>query len=246
MSYDVLGYIFTAYKIVGICVGTFNNQQKKYFQMIKKTQSDYILDYGSYLQKLIVQWEGMNLLYKSVKDKESDPDSKYIKFRYGNLSQVIPDSYPQEWIEIFFHWYAISACQFCTLIAKYQYQETQHDKFRKDVFLDENIKSILIFRDKIAAHYAGSTYNKHDTYEHKKLSVLSPLSRCDGKFFVGGYKIKNKQDTIDLEGNKKPIWTEIPSWSLTEEHSRIYKIMKKYLPKDWQHRLPNQYLKEFA
>jgi hypothetical protein len=100
------------------------------------------------------------------------------------------------------------------------------------------IPNIKIFRDKVAAHYAGSIYNQDDSNVDRKLSVFNQLSYCNGKFCIGGYIM-----SVNDENQTEKAF--IPSWSLTEEHKNIYEIIKKYVPNDWKIIAPSEYIHEF-
>jgi hypothetical protein len=152
-----------------------------------------------------------------------NPTGDVRVFHHGSLTDV--PEVPMGLLTCAFYWYAISACQYVRTVGAIGFRP---DSTRPDplVYVEKVIPEVKVFRDKVAAHFAGTTKNKQDNEAERLASLLPPLTFEDDSWYVGAM-------TLGLSGGGKVSTSEaIKPWSLCRVHEEL---RKRYWPAGLQH-----------
>jgi hypothetical protein len=84
----------------------------------------------------------------------------------------------QNFANVRFHWYAVSACNFVKTVGPIAYR--QIIPVGPSSVCREGDPEVLAFRDKVAAHFAWATRNSKDNEAERLASILPPLSFVRG------------------------------------------------------------------
>lgn len=189
--------------------------------------------YNNECNALIHLRSGLLALYNSVKPLELSINEKHSGLSFfGHNPELIPDeSYFM--LPSIYHWFALSIVNYSRLVgyivARDQGHVTDADlqlkpervKIKKacNAYIESlsDIKEVLKWRNKVAAHYALTDPRPDDNISTLEASIIYPVSFDDGRFRTGMW-IYSKGEGLD---------SEIPSWSLTE----IFELLsKRYWP----------------
>lgn len=171
---------------------------------------------------LICLWEGMEFLYRQARRADETVLSRLPKneklFSFGNFP--VYDDLPKALLTTSFHWYAVSACNYVRTVGAIVYGEGLSEELPQD-YAKRVIPDVTAFRDKVAAHFAWASKNKHDNNAERAASVIPPLSFADDSFYVGGLTLSLRQ------GKNSSTSRAISPWSLTKVHEEL---RKRYWP----------------
>lgn len=120
---------------------------------------------------------------------------------------------PKGLITCFFHWYAVSLCNYVRLIGHLS-KQTDPEGPSPAAYVESVVPEVKWFRDKVAAHFARAANSTHDCEADQDLSVMYAISFLDGRFFAGGWILtkwsKDERSEAGCEG-----------WSLTQTHEQL-------------------------
>lgn len=113
-----------------------------------------------------------------------------------------------------FHWYAVTACQYVRTVGAIA---CLHDSKRLPPakYVKQVIPEVLVFRDKVAAHFAWATRHKKDSDAERLASIMPSITFQDDVFYVGTWR------TSIRKGDKVSDSHAIQSWSITGIHDRL-------------------------
>lgn len=161
---------------------------------------------------------GLEYLYKQaarcdeIVEQQLNPD--------GNLRVAIIGNHPalarvnQGLLTCAFHWYAVSACQYVQTVGAIAYRQDKTRPMPKD-YTEAIIPEVLVFRNKVAAHFAWSSQNKRNDDAEQFTSIIPPLAFDDDSFHVGTFST-----TIQSEEKVSRDETTQP-WSICKVHERL-------------------------
>ncbi len=169
-------------------------------------------------------WDGMEFLYKQVARCESElckslnPDNTSKTLLLGNPPEL--QNLPKKLITSAFHWYAVSACQYVRTIGTIGHRldnsrPTGHD------YAYNIIPEVVVFRDKVAAHFSWLTKNNHDNHAEREVSVFPNLGFENDSLYMS-------QLTLATKGSSSE---EMKPWSLCKIHEEL---RKRYWPEQKQ------------
>lgn len=167
---------------------------------------------------LICLQHGMELLYHQAHECEQavkqrvNPNGNVRYFGSGNSPTF--DQVPQTLLTCWFHWYAISACQYVKTVGaiarKLDPSRPLPHEYAKNI-----IPEVIAFRDKVAAHFAWTTENNRDNDAERLASILPPLTFNDDSFHVGGLTVTVRR------GDRASNSQSIKPWSLCKVHRAL-------------------------
>jgi hypothetical protein len=139
-------------------------------------------------------------------------------------------------IACFFHWFGVSICNYARLVgfvrgisegefthadlsdkSKLKHVRSSVDAYIKNV---PELTDILIWRNKVGAHFAITAPHPLDNISTLDMSVMFPVTFTNGKYYVGEFTITR----TDGSGNQHT--SDIPRWSLTE-------VFESLIPRYW-------------
>lgn len=167
---------------------------------------------------LICLREGMEYLYRralgcdaTVKQR-ANPNDELKFYAFGNDPAF--DGIHKALLTCSFHWYAISACQYVRTVGAIARTIDPNRPLPPD-YVKRVIPEVLVFRDKVAAHFAWTTQNNRDNDAERMSSILPPLAFHDGSFHVGSFTVAVRRgNTASNSGDLRP-------WSLCKVHERL-------------------------
>jgi hypothetical protein len=165
-------------------------------------------------------WHGMENLYLQVLVLENDirTEGQTVSFEFGNTPTLL--RFDRALITCFFHWYAISACQYVRTVG-WIANRNGVTKTTPRQYLQEVIPEVHYFRDKFAAHLVGTSDDSRDDTAIRLASLLPNLGIHSGRFIVPAFGLSVSR------GDDKSS-TQFDPWSLTEVHERL---SNRYHPK---------------
>ena len=167
---------------------------------------------------LVCLRDGMELLYNQTLQVDEivrtrlSMDAINRCFIMGNDPAL--NGIPKSLLTSYFHWYAISACQYVRTVGAIAFQFDSTRPMPKAYAFDV-IPEVVNFRDKVAAHFAWTTKSNHDNEAERLVSVLPPLSFINDSFYVGSMVLKIRR------GTKVSDSRAIQPWSLCRVHERL-------------------------
>ncbi len=181
--------------------------------------------YHNELQTLNYLANGLNFLYLNTCKFERE-FSHWLEAKDGGKRKtlfahlVTAPGIPQDLISCFFHWYAVSCCNYTWLVG-WIGRDSRILSVEPDNYARQVIPEILTWRHKVAAHFAKIKPSKKDSTATRDASVLYPVGFSEGRFEASPFEIEyTKNDTITSS-------SQIPSWKLTEIHEGL---AKRYWP----------------
>ncbi len=140
-------------------------------------------------------------------------------------------------IACFFHWFGVSLCNFVRLVgfvrglslnefsradlsdpAKFDAVKTSVDKYVNSL---PELSDVVVWRNKVGAHFAITAPHKSDNVSTLDMSVMFPVTFTDGQYRVG-------ELTLTRKNSSGTHTSAIPCWSVTE-------IFENLLPRYWPH-----------
>ncbi|MFQ6029242.1 MAG: hypothetical protein ACE5Q6_17330 [Dehalococcoidia bacterium] len=167
---------------------------------------------------LVCLRQGLNYLYRQVSHYDNvlrqqvTSGGKELVALVGNSSAFA--DVPMALLSCTFHWYAISACQYVRSVGAIAYRQDSSRPMPAR-YTENVIPEVLVFRDKVAAHFAGMTMNPRDNEAEQLASIMPQLAFVDDSFCVGAYTVTVKRsDGVSSS-------TSIQKWSIKEVHERL-------------------------
>ena len=200
-------------------------------------------DAGNEFVALVPLAEGMGLLYKTIRPwevtlrpKEGEEVAYWIGF-----PGIDPAA--QRLLPVFFHWFAISACNYARLVGllsglatgaftrtdfedKKNYRKIKHhcDGYFAGI---EPLAPVKVWRDKVAAHFAITAPREgRDNVATLDDSVFYPISYMKERFHAGGMWSHTRTDSKGVEHH-----SSMPGWSVTA-------VFEALVPRYWPGALP--------
>jgi hypothetical protein len=175
-----------------------------------------IKKYSNELKSLGYLSNGLNFLYKQVSDMESIiqerlPNNQVTVF-IGNIP--LASDIPQGLVACFFHWYAVSVCNFIRLIGWLVNDQDSSAALR---YINQVAPNVKIWRDKVGAHFARIKPNSKDTPADLAMSVMFPISFDNDAFYAASLAL-----TISSSGKSSTSRKDM-RWSLTHTHRDLSK-----------------------
>ncbi len=125
----------------------------------------------------------------------------------------LPNTIPAPLLVCWFHWYAISACQFVRVVGAIAHQQ-DNSKPKPLEYVAKVIPEVLKFRDKVAAHYAWSGKNKNDNDAERWASIMPPVA-----FHMGSFRVGVFNTGVGRGANRS--FSEAAPWGICEVHERL-------------------------
>ncbi len=167
---------------------------------------------------LICLRDGMEFLYHQAQTcdqavrQQVNPEGNLRFSGGGNLPSF--SQIPKTLLTCAFHWYAISACQYVKTVGAIAHKLDASRPLPKE-YAQTIIPEVVAFRNKVAAHFAWTTKNKHDNDAERLASILPPLVFTDDSFFVGAMRVtRRRAGTVTHSDAIQP-------WSLCKVHESL-------------------------
>lgn len=170
---------------------------------------------------------GLTFIYNIIKKYEIDKidNSEGRKIFSIGRTEIDDNQGNHNMLPCLFHWFGVSICNYARLagyivmqenntIKKEHLEDANNYKMIKDACNEyvhgiDEMKEVIKWRNKIAAHYAITDPRKEDNIATLEASIIFPVSFRYDKFITGGYNVvKGNQD--------EKIFSEIPQWSVTK------------------------------
>lgn len=165
---------------------------------------------------LVFLWRGLQLLSTQVSAFETtvrsrlDPTKKYfIAGKDPALSGI-----PMDLLSNYFHWYSVSACQYVRTVGAIGYI-ADNTRCKPPEYVKAVIPDVLVFRDKVAAHFAWTSKNERDNPAERAISIMPQITWNDDRFKVSGLVLAR------ADGNSSSDSSALKPWSLTETHEQL-------------------------
>jgi hypothetical protein len=185
------------------------------------------LEYANELGSLRTLLAGIKRLTAVVKTEEArrTPPPGLSVFSFGATSGTDEEKEFNAFLACVFHWFGTSVCNYARLVGYIRGMTLGHftradlknqanfKQVKKSIneYVDsiDELKSVRVWRNKVFAHFAITDPCKDDNIATLDMSVVFPVSFCDGRFVVGAMAMMRK----DSSGRHT---SELPQWSLTE------------------------------
>jgi hypothetical protein len=168
------------------------------------------------VQRLKQLNQGLNFLYKFVRDVEQGYQSKpgMRVFSFGNIPGYVET--PRELILCAFHWYSVSLSNFCRLIGRLGHViKAQGFEDKGHSYYKKVCGPVKVYRDKVAAHFAFSYPSEFDNRADLSLSTMDDLVLVDGRFTVGVWLLTKSGSSGTIRSSHDY------QWSLTSYHEEL-------------------------
>jgi len=181
-------------------------------------RGDVFLEPANEYWALICLRDGMEFLYHQARrcdqaaERQVNPTGNLRFSGLGNLPEF--KHVPKTLLTCAFHWYAISACQYVRTVGAIAYRDDP-TRLLPQEYAESIIPNVIAFRDKVAAHFAWSTYNKRDNDAERLMSILPALAFEDDSFYVGAWTASVRR------GGKVSDSGAIQPWSLCKVHETL-------------------------
>ncbi len=160
-------------------------------------------------------------VWKLEEQIRSEQTTHGIKvFSYGNVPQT--NRVDNLLLPCYFHWFGVSLCNYVRLVGFIWGIETgritreylNKDSIKKECkdYIDTipEIQEVLVWRNKVAAHFAITDPHKTDNIATLDMSVIYPVSFSDDRYRV------HKMTLIRSSADGQSHTSDLPSWSITK------------------------------
>jgi hypothetical protein len=121
---------------------------------------------------------GLDYLYAKVnaaemaisRAQEEAHGTDVAVFEFGN--SPLFSNIRLDLVDCAFQWYAVSACNMVQAVASFAFGS---DRSKRESYKQRVLGPLVAYRDKIAAHFAGMTGNKHDNDAERVASLILPV-----------------------------------------------------------------------
>jgi hypothetical protein len=141
-----------------------------------------------------------------------------------------------------FHWFGVSVCNYARLVGFIRGASAGHfsrsdlnDPVKMEAIHSSvttyvkgvpEIADVLIWRNKVAAHFAITAPHKTDSIATLDLSVMFPVSFADDRYTVGDFVLTRKNAA-------GAFVSDLPGWSVTE-------VFEQLIPRYWPLIVPKE------
>ena len=160
-------------------------------------------------------WYGMEAIYDLAKKCDDAflatvPQGTMV-FEFGGAP---PAGIDVPLLTCSFQWYAMSAYQYGMIVGNIAYQQDQSRPL-PDKYVERVMPEILVFRHKVAAHFAWTKGNKRDNPAEQLASVMQIPTFVRDSYFVGAMKIG-----VGKAGDHSTS-EAIKPWSIRKMHEQL-------------------------
>ena len=172
--------------------------------------------YGNDVRALQGLWAGLDRLNGQVSRIENAIGKmlhgQWVSFSLGNSPRL--RWVPRELVSCAFDWYAVSVCNFLRLTWWLSREAGQHDAEKPHSYMKSVVPEVLIYRNKVAAHFARVDPLRDDNEATKIVTTLDSLVIENGLCFIGGLRMTRSG------GTARETSTDY-RWSLTKTHAML-------------------------
>ena len=170
---------------------------------------------------------------KPIRDEEIKSQSRV--FFYGNAPGT--DRIQNLLLPCYFHWFGVSLCNYVRLVGfvnglamgritrEHLQDKSCFKRIKKEckAYVDAvvEVKDVIVWRNKVAAHFAITDPREQDNIATLDTSVIYPVAFSDGRFRVHGMVLSRTRS------DGRTYTAELPSWSITEV---CEKLRNRYWP----------------
>ena len=166
----------------------------------------------SYLTSGLFLLHGQTKKYEAkVLERRAQRKGPPILFSYGSNPPGMEDV-PQDLVACFFHWYAVSICNFVWVVGWIGSQIAAIDLTVNEYAL-EVIPEVVNYRNKVAAHFAKVKPKRGESTLDRDASVIFPISFSDA-FEASSWTLGRTIEGTREESTIKP-------WKLTKVHEDL-------------------------
>lgn len=156
---------------------------------------------------------GVNRVEHELRER-IDPAKEATTLSYGKDPDLA--GVPYGVVASSFHWYAVSACNMVRLVG-WVARELDDGRPSPRQYMETVMPRISAFRDKIAAHFAGTLNHSYDTPAERTLSTLPPVVFTKGYFVATPFVlVRAEADTLESSAT-----SAMEPWSLTVAHAEL-------------------------
>ncbi len=170
------------------------------------------------LQSLSYLTSGLFLLYHQTKkfeakvlERRAERKGAPILFTYGSHPPGMEDI-PQDLVACFFHWYAVSICNFVWVVG-WIGSRVGATYLSVNEYALGVIPEVVNYRNKVAAHFAKVKPKRGESKLDRDASVIFPIGFSDA-FEAGSWTLGRTVEGAREESTIKP-------WKLTEVHEDL-------------------------
>ena len=116
--------------------------------------------------------------------RQVNPTGQLNFFSTGNLFPQIPLGL----LTCSFHWYAMSAYQYVLTVGAISHRQDRSRPTQNE-YVKKVIPEVLVFRDKVAAHFAWAKNDKRDNEAECLASIIPSVTFTKDSFFVGAWTV---------------------------------------------------------
>jgi hypothetical protein len=194
-------------------------------------------DFGNELRTMHTLFTGLRTLAGFVKSREVQWATA-VKGKVTFTSFGLDFDGTKDWLDpiaCFFHWFGVSVCNYARLtgfirgisrgeLSRQDLRETAKFKAISGVVTAyvtgiAELKEVLVWRNKVAGHFAITDPWKNDNIATLDMSVVFPVSFTNGVYLVHDMQMTRRDST----GTHT---SAIPSWSLTQ-------VFEGLIPRYW-------------
>src|SRR6266704_3091670 len=163
--------------------------------------------------------QGLEFLYRQVQNCDGlarsrlNPSGDLTITAYGN--DPASSGMPLGLLTCAFQWYAVDACKYVWTVGAIDHQREPAKHPRPRAYVQRVIPEVLAFRDKVAAHFAGTTRNSKDSPAERLLSILPQLSFVDDALCVAALTVAVSTGGVGSDS------TVVERWSIQDIHRRL-------------------------
>ena len=149
---------------------------------------------------------GLHYLNAQVQNIETEvlarlPENQ-VTYVYGNDPTL--EGIPQGLVACAFHWYSVTACNYVKLVG---WLGSGGDTGEARAYLQRVAPEVMLWRNKVGAHFARTSPRPDDTPADLAMSVMFPVSFYDDAFYAGSVVL-----TLESSIPRGDERTEIADW----------------------------------
>lgn len=193
-------------------------------------------DLGNEIRTLQMLRQGLFSLTSSVKRREARfaELAKVARFTFVGATSEEEEA-DLNMVACMFHWFGVSLCNYARLVGFIRgldLKQFSRSDLRTPSAFEGVSKSVstyvsgiselapvLVWRNKVAGHFAITDPRKQDNIATLDLSVMFPVSLDDGVYNVGGMQLTRSNSS-------GPFTSQIPPWSVTQ-------VFESLIPRFW-------------
>ena len=160
--------------------------------------------------------------------KQEDQDNVQITF-FGHRPDT--DRRLTLLLPCYFHWFGVSLCNFVRLVGFLASLQSGHitrndlstaqgrkrvgSACREYVESVAEVRNVVVWRNKVAAHFAITDPREEDNLATLDMSVMHPVAFSSSRYRVGAFALSYGS------GGEVSIESQIPAWSVTEIYEQL-------------------------